>query len=87
MNIEYPSLKSIAGCTPDDYRDLREKKLMKKIYSILILLILFVGNLSAQKNSDKTVTKDGKKFYLHIVSKGETIYGISKDYNKRPGKK
>jgi len=57
---------------------------MKKIYSILILLILFVGNLSAQKNSDKTVTKDGKKFYLHIVSKGETIYGISKDYNIPP---
>jgi len=37
--------------------------------------------LSAQSSSDKTVTKDGKKFYLHIVTKGETVYGLSKDYN------
>lgn len=45
---------------------------------------MFAGNLFSQKNSDKTITKDGKKFYLHIVTKGETIYGISKDYSIPP---
>lgn len=56
---------------------------MRKYYSILFF-ILIVGNIVAQKNGEKTITKDGKKFYRHIVTKGETIYGLSKDYNIPP---
>lgn len=61
---------------------MRDKQLMKKYCSIL-LFVLIVGNLFAQKN-EKTITQDGKKFYLHIVSKGETVYGLSKDYSIPP---
>lgn len=32
------------------------------------------------KKSDKIETIDGKKFYIHIVEKGQTLYSISKTY-------
>jgi len=40
---------------------------------------------SAQNNTnDVTVKKNGKKYYRHIVGKGETIYGIAEKYNEQP---
>ncbi|MGP8216823.1 MAG: LysM peptidoglycan-binding domain-containing protein [Bacteroidia bacterium] len=58
-------------------------KLFKHIHLLLICLF-FAGNLFSQKNADKSIVENGKKFYLHIVTKGETVYGISKDYNVAP---
>ncbi len=55
-------------------------------FSWFVTLLIFTLNfsfftLSAQTHSDKLVSHNGKKYYLHVVVKGETIYGISKDYN------
>ena len=51
---------------------------------ILFILILLPGFVFSQKNAEKTEVRDGKKLYVHIVKKGETIYGISKDYDVAP---
>jgi len=37
--------------------------------------------LSAQPDNAQVINKDGKKYYKHIIAKGETAYGISKLYN------
>ena len=54
---------------------------MRRIKFILFILVLFAGQVFAQNADDKSVTVNGKKFYQHIVKKGETVYGLSKDYN------
>ncbi|HTA83398.1 MAG TPA: LysM peptidoglycan-binding domain-containing protein [Bacteroidia bacterium] len=54
---------------------------MRRIKFILFILVLFAGQAFAQNADDKSVTVNGKKFYQHIVKKGETVYGLSKDYN------
>lgn len=56
------------------------------IYILLsiVLLSLFAYPVMAQekvKLSTEVVTIDGKKFYLHKVNKGETLYSICKAYN------
>src|ERR1700722_13754006 len=51
---------------------------------ILFIFFLSPGLIFSQKNADKTVTKDGKTYHVHIVTKGETVYGISKDYDVAP---
>jgi LysM repeat protein len=39
----------------------------------------------AQNNSnDVSVKVNGKKYYRHIVEKGETVYGIAEKYNEQP---
>lgn len=55
---------------------------------VLIVIFLFVVNLTfAQetpivvKRSTEKVFENGKKYYLHTVQKGETLYSISKAYN------
>lgn len=45
-----------------------------------LLLPVFAG---AQEN-DKVTTVNGKKYYIHNVGKGETIYGIAQKYNLQP---
>lgn len=50
---------------------------------ILILLIVFAASsLMAQDvvRSDKTTVQDGKMYYLHAVSGGQTLYSIAKAY-------
>ncbi len=54
---------------------------MRRIKFILFILVLLAGQAFAQNADDKSVTVNGKKFYQHIVKKGETVYGLSKDYN------
>lgn len=55
-------------------------------YNILLLFVLFVacaGPSHAQdgiKKSKKTETVEGKKYYLHTVEKGQTLYAIAKAY-------
>ena len=51
-----------------------------QLFFCLSLFTFSFSFVSAQNSSDKTVTEKGKKFYLHIVLKGETVYGLSKDY-------
>jgi len=59
--------------------------LMKQLKRfILFIFFLLPGFVFSQKNADKTVTKDGKTYHVHIVTKGETVYGISKDYDVAP---
>jgi len=52
---------------------------MKRI-AVFILLFLLAVKIFAQPDKDKIVKLHGKKFYLHIVHKGETVYGVSKDF-------
>ncbi|MFH1319345.1 MAG: LysM peptidoglycan-binding domain-containing protein [Bacteroidota bacterium] len=57
---------------------------MKFLYIIIILfsLSLFYGNgvSIAQPDSFKTQIIDGRKYYIHTVVKGETLYAISRKY-------
>jgi len=50
-------------------------------YFVLFCLVL-PGFLKAQNNIPVTVS--GKKYYKHIVVKGETVYGIAKKFNQEP---
>jgi len=59
---------------------------MRYKWLILILLgALSFVNLHAQefiaKKSDATIQQGGKKYYVHTVEKGNTLYNISKTYN------
>ena len=51
---------------------------------ILVFYFLLSSIASAQVNPDKEFTIkiiEGKKYYIHTVAKGETLYGISKIYD------
>ncbi len=56
-------------------------------YNVLLLFVLFTacaGPSHAQdgiKKSKKTETVEGKKYYLHTVEKGQTLYAIAKAYD------
>ncbi|MGL5889761.1 MAG: PBP1 and LysM peptidoglycan-binding domain-containing protein [Bacteroidia bacterium] len=51
---------------------------------IVLLLVLAAQPLAAQgdgiKKSKKTEIIDGKKYYLHTVEKGQTLFGIARAY-------
>ena len=47
---------------------------------LLVFMCLFSWVLNAQISSE-TTTKNGKKYYLHTVVKGNTLFSICKDYN------
>ncbi len=59
---------------------------LKHILFVLLPLI-FAAPLPAQEGgveierSEETVEIDGKKYYVHTVKKGETLYSISRAYN------
>lgn len=55
-------------------------------YCVIVLFFIAIpGGVSAQNSAqDVTVKKNGKKYYRHIVDKGETIYGIAEKYNEKP---
>ena len=64
---------------------------MKKRILVFLLfmfsLMLFAPSIQAQKKSkvtNKTVIINGKEYYKHYVTNGETLYGLSKAY-KVPG--
>ena len=64
-----------------------------KIFSMKILRLLyilafvclcsigFVGNAQELVKSNNQTTINGKKYYLHTVEKGQTLYSLSKLYN------
>lgn len=56
---------------------------MHKLVTLLFLLILALPvSVHSQdlKKSKKTQTIDGRKFYMHTVEKGQTLYQIAKTY-------
>ncbi|MFZ4400286.1 MAG: LysM peptidoglycan-binding domain-containing protein [Bacteroidales bacterium] len=58
---------------------------MKKQFIGFLLLVLFCGIAKAQEEkgivkSEKIETINGKKFYLHTIEKGHTLYSIAKIY-------
>jgi LysM repeat protein len=60
---------------------------MKKLTIVFFIIQLFVVSVCAQEQnsqvqiSDEKVIIDGKKFYLHSVKQGQTIYSISRAYH------
>src|SRR4051812_41536618 len=59
--------------------------LKMRLLLLPFFLLLFSSPGFAQKGdvkkSVKTETIDGKKYYLHTVEKGQTLYAIAKAYN------
>ncbi len=51
---------------------------MKRVLVLMFLLASF--QLFAQTKSTKTETVNGKKYYVHIVESGSTLYGIKNVY-------
>jgi LysM repeat protein/ABC-type branched-subunit amino acid transport system substrate-binding protein len=51
-------------------------------YSLLIIVFAFCNNSWAQeiKKSKEITTIEGKKYYVHIVEKGQTLYAIAHAY-------
>lgn len=54
---------------------------MKKIIGLLIVLIGIALPTYAQPEDATVETIDGKKYYVHIVQQGNTLYGIHQLYN------
>src|SRR5579872_6497405 len=55
-----------------------------KRFVFFVVFFFLISTAFAQPEKDKTVTLHGKKFYRHIVLKGETVYGISRDFRLSP---
>lgn len=62
---------------------------LKKIFFLSVFIcqlitsncqLAFAQQPSSIKKSDKIETVDGKKFYIHSVEKGQTLYSIAKTY-------
>lgn len=54
---------------------------MKNFISLFIVFCCFMGSVFAQPDQAAIETKNGKKYYVHIVQKGNTLYGIHQLYN------
>lgn len=54
---------------------------MKKIIGLLIVLCCFALPGFSQPENATVETIDGKKYYVHIVEQGNTLYGIHQLYN------
>jgi len=57
------------------------KNYCKFISLFVIFFILINIGFSQNEKSNKIETINGKKFYIHIVQKGQTLYGLSKMYD------
>ena len=51
------------------------------IFAFFVLNYALAQSPSIINKSDKTETVDGKKYYIHSVEKGQTLYSISKTYS------
>ncbi len=58
---------------------------MKKIIVILVIMLGWVGDAFAQPDNAQVETIGGKKYYIHIVQQGNTLYGIQQLYNTSMG--
>jgi len=59
-------------------------KTFKSVFAFLILLFLSIDFTNAQESSVKKSSRveiiEGKKYYLHTIEKGQTLYSIAKVY-------
>lgn len=55
---------------------------MKRLL-ILILMLPFVGALAQVQRSEVVQTVNGKRYYVHIVSAGQTVYSIARAYGAK----
>lgn len=65
---------------------IRFLKFIKCTYILYLIPILFfsVCANAQESQNDVPVKMNGKKYYRHIVGKGETVYGIAEKYNEQP---
>lgn len=57
-------------------------RLLRMMLVLPLLLLAFSGYAQdGIQKSKKTEVVDGKKYYLHTVAKGQTLYGIAKAYD------
>ena len=54
--------------------------MMKKILNSCIVFFLFIGMTFAQPADAQIETRNGKKYYVHVVKEGNTLYGIHRLY-------
>lgn len=54
--------------------------IIRNITLLIALFVLSANVLLAQEDAPKVHKINGKKFYLHVVEPGNTLYGISKKY-------
>lgn len=53
---------------------------MSRILYTLVLTVLFCHNSFAQPGEVEVTERDGKKFYVHIVQQGNTLWGLYSTY-------
>jgi LysM repeat protein/ABC-type branched-subunit amino acid transport system substrate-binding protein len=56
------------------------KSLSLKFLAVVVMMLL-AAPVFGQKKSTKTETIEGKKYYLHTVEKGHTLYAIARVYD------
>ena len=50
------------------------------IHKIYLAILCLIGTIGFAQQSKTTVMHLGKPHYIHLVQKGETLYGLSKTY-------
>ena len=76
----FPAYRQAGHVTFENYKN----RHMKYLLSILLLIISHTVTIYAQvpvKISDQTGNINGKKYYIHKVEIGQTLYSVSKAYN------
>lgn len=83
----YSNNQTITQSGNQHINDFKEHEPMKRIFVILLLLTAFGLNGWAQmkggvavKVSHKTEVVNGKRYFIHIVEQGQTVYAISRAY-------
>ena len=54
---------------------------MKRVLTLLALVVAFVATVAAVEPSNIVVTVNGKSYFKHKVATGDTLYALSKAYN------
>ena len=56
------------------------QKIIKRVLAFSVLLLVFAG-CRAQNKSTNIQTIAGKKYYIHVIEKKQSLYALSKLYN------
>lgn len=54
---------------------------MKRVLTLLALIVAFVATVAAVEPSNIVVTVNGKSYFKHKVASGDTLYALSKAYS------
>lgn len=63
-----------------DLKNLKEKY-SKFIFTIVCVIISLISHAQEKEKSSEIKTINGKKYYIHKVSKGQSLYAIAKIYD------